>query len=529
MNKITKYLNQHINGQVFDRPSILKAYSRDKSVIEVSPRLVAIPADSDDIEFLVKFSSDLSKKGYNLPITVRGAGNSKTGSCLGEGMIISTEKLNKIEEIDEHGKLVRVQAGVTLEKLNAVLAAYNLNLPVRADEKETIGGLISTFPTDPYAKKYGSIFYFVDRLEVILSDGSLVQTVSFTKNGVKIAEKRPGLEGEIYRGLNELISDNSEVVSSIKEAKHSRAGYNMISQVKKEEQGTFDLLPLFFGAEGTLGVITEIILRVEPIPRSEKHVLAVFPTLKKATEYMEKIATLSPATLDIFDTRIFKIASKHGKSLGLLEPLIEEGYYVLTGFNDGFFSASKKMRQALGIGANATAITAENNINSDDFQEIYTLVDCYLNDENSMERPSLVDDFYMARDGLVKFSEKLKIIEKVLGQELPIFGSFSTSIYTVRPNFNLSDVAERKHAMQFLRYFGKIVKECGGSFTGGSSEGRVKGLVSTPELTAREHDLYNKIKKLFDPDNFLNPETKLGATFSDVVRHLRTSENQGIK
>ena len=83
--------------------------------------------------------------------------------------------------------------------------------------------------------------------------------------------------------------------------------------------------------------------------------------------------------------------------------------------------------------------------------------------------------------------------------------------------------------MQFLRYFGKIVKECGGSFAGGSSEGRVKGLVSTPELTTREHALYDKVKKLFDPHNILNPETKLGATFSDVVRHLRTSENQGIK
>ncbi|MBQ2638650.1 FAD-binding oxidoreductase [Candidatus Saccharibacteria bacterium] len=529
MNKITKYLNQHINGQVFDRPSILNAYSRDKSVIEVTPRLVALPADTDDIQFLVKFSSDLATKGYNLPITVRGAGNSKTGACLGEGMVISTEKLNKIEEVDEHGRLVRVQAGVTLEKLNAVLAAYNLNLPVRADEKQTIGGLISTFPTDPYAKKYGSIFYFVDRLEVVLSNGSLIQTISFTKNGLKLAEKKPELEGKIYQDLNNLIIENKDVIENLKTSASSRAGYNMISQVKKDEQGTFDLLPLFFGAEGTLGIITEVILRVEPIPRSTKHILAAFPTLDKATDYMKKIASLSPAMLEVFDTRIFKIAASHGKNLGLLEPLIDTGYYVLAGFNDGFFGSSKKLRQSLGIGANAASITVENNINSDDFKDIYTLVDCFLNDENKVERPSLVDDFYMNRDGLVKFVEKIRVVEQVLGQELPIFGSFATSIYTVRPNFDLSDLAGRKQAMQFLRYFGKIVKECGGSFTGGGSEGRVKGLVSTPELTTREHALYDKIKKLFDPNNCLNPETKLGASFEDVVRHLRTSENQGVK
>ena len=529
MNKITKYLNQHINGQVFDRPAILHAYSRDRSVIEVTPRLVAIPYDTDDIQFLVKFANDVAEKGFKLPVTVRGTGQSKTGACLGEGMIISTEKLNKIMEVDEHSRLVRVQAGVTLEKLNAVLAAYNLCLPIKANEKQTIGGLISTFPTDPYAKKYGSIFYFVERMEIVLSNGELVQTVSYTQHGLKNAEKAETLEGKIYHQLNELIEGNQEVVDNMVNGSHSRAGYSMISHVKKKDQKIFDLMPLFFGAEGTLGVISEVILRVEPIPRQAKHVLATFPTLEKSVDFMKKVVNLEPTTLDVFDSRIFKIAAKHGKNLGLLEPIIDKGYYVLVAFDDSFFMASKKLRQTMGIGANAASITAENNINADDFKEIYTLVDCYLNDENSMERPSLVDDFLMNGDSLDRFVKKVALVEKTLNQELPIFGSFATEIYTVRPDFDLSDIAERKRAMQFLRYFGKIVKECGGSFAGGSSEGRVKGLVSTPDLTKKEHELFVKTKKIFDPNGFMNPETKLGATFADVVRHLRTSENQGVK
>ena len=529
MNKITKYLNQHINGQVFDRPSILHAYSRDKSVIEVTPRLVAIPYDTDDIQFLLRFANDVAEKDFKLPVTVRGAGQSKTGSCLGSGMIISMEKLNKIQEVDEHSRLVRVQAGVTLEKLNAVLAAYNLCLPIKTNEKQTIGGLISTFPTDPYAKKYGSIFYFVERMEIALSNGDLIQTVSYTGRGFKMAEKKESFEGKIYNKLNQLITDNAETISEISSDTHSRAGYSMISRVKNDEQKTFDLMPLYFGAEGTLGVITEVILRVEPIPRQAKHILATFPNLEKAVEYMQKVVKLEPTTLDVFDSRIFKIAAKHGKNLGLVEPIIDKGYYVLVAFDDPFLLASKKLRQTMGIGANASSITAENNINADDFKEIYTLVDCYLNDENSMERPSLVDDFSVSGDNLARFVQKIAAIEKALGQDLPIFGSFATEIYTVRPDFDLSDVAERKRAMQFLRYFGKIVRECGGSFAAGGSEGRVKGLISTPELNKKEHELYEKTKKIFDPNGFMNPETKLGATFADVVRHLRTSENQGVK
>lgn len=529
LNKITKYLNQHINGQVFDRPSILKAYSRDKSVIEVTPRLVAIPYDTDDIQFLLRFSNDIAEKNFKLPVTVRGNGQSKTGACLGNGMIISMEKLNKVQEVDEHDRLVRVQAGVTLEKLNAVLAAYNLCLPIKANEKETIGGLISTFPTDPYAKKYGSIFYFVDRLEIALSNGELIQTVSYTKNGLKNAEKSDKLEGEIYRSLESLIDENGDIIDGLSDTTRSRAGYSMITHVKNKDQKTFDLMPLFFGAEGTLGVITEVILRVEPIPRHGKRILATFPTIEKANEYMKQVSKLDPATLEVFDARIFAIAAKHGKNLGLLEPIPESGYYVLVSFNDNFLTANKKLRQALGIGANAATITAENDINSDDFKDIYTLVDCYLNDENSMERPSLVDEFYMDSEAIVKFVDKIKLVEKALNQDLPIFGSYATSIYTVRPNFDLAEIAERKRAMQFLRFFGKIVKECGGSFAGGRSEGRVKGLISTTELGSREKEFYTKVKKAFDPNGFMNPETKLGATFADVVRHLRTSENQGVK
>ncbi len=529
MNKITKYLNQHIDGQVFDRPSILKAYSRDHSVIEVMPKLVALPADADDIQFLLRFANDVAEKKFNLPVAVRGAGSSKTGACLSEGMVISMEKMNKVQEVDEHDRLVRVEAGVTLEKLNAVLAAYNLCLPIKANPKETIGGLISTFPSDPYAKKYGSIFYFVERIEVVLSNGDLFQTISYTDHGMRNVTKGETFESKIYREVNELIDNNKDVVENIDQARRSRAGYGMIAQVKKKDQHVFDLMPLFFGAEGTLGVITEVILRVEAIPRPSKRVLAAFSNLEQANEYMKKVSSLGPATLDVFDVRIFEVAASHGKTIGLLEPLIDKGYYVLASFDDRWLAVNKKVRMCLGIGANALSITAENNINADDFKEIYTLVDCYLNDENSMERTSLVDEFWISGENLVSFVQKLEMIEKALEQPLPIFGSYATSVYSVRPNFDLSDISARKRAMQFLRYFAKIVRESGGSFTGGRSEGRVKGLISTSELTTRERALYDSVKSIFDPNKFMNPETKLGANLEDVVRHLRTSENQGVK
>ena len=143
MNKIAVYLNSHLSGNVFDKDSILEAYSTDRSLLKIKPRLVAVPETTADIRKIVRFASQLSEKKYALPIAVRGSGLSKTGADLTSGIVISTEKLTHVRELDAHDRLVHVQAGITIGKLNAVLAPHGLTLPVHADPRETIGGLIA--------------------------------------------------------------------------------------------------------------------------------------------------------------------------------------------------------------------------------------------------------------------------------------------------------------------------------------------------------------------------------------------------
>ena len=94
MNRIAIYLNQHIDGVVYSAPNILEHYSTDRSLLKFHPRIVAIPANTNDVRRLVKFANQLAAKKISLPVTVRGAGYSKTGSSIGNGLIISTEKLN---------------------------------------------------------------------------------------------------------------------------------------------------------------------------------------------------------------------------------------------------------------------------------------------------------------------------------------------------------------------------------------------------------------------------------------------------
>ena len=98
MSKITRYLNRHLTGNVFDKRSIREAYMSDRSLLYTIPRLVAIPETTTDIRKLMRFTYQLAERDFRLPVTVRGGGNDKTGAAIGSGMLVSMEKMNHIQD-----------------------------------------------------------------------------------------------------------------------------------------------------------------------------------------------------------------------------------------------------------------------------------------------------------------------------------------------------------------------------------------------------------------------------------------------
>ena len=142
MGKITKYLNQLIVGNVFDSPEILEKYSTDHSALKIRPKFVALPESTEDIQKLLRFLNQIALKNIPVTATVRGSGRDEGGADLTSGLVISTEKLNRMLEIDTHERLVRVQSGITLRELNTALSVSGLTIPIAGHDGDTIGSLI---------------------------------------------------------------------------------------------------------------------------------------------------------------------------------------------------------------------------------------------------------------------------------------------------------------------------------------------------------------------------------------------------
>ncbi|MBR3230525.1 FAD-binding oxidoreductase [Candidatus Saccharibacteria bacterium] len=521
MGKIAKYLNQLTVGNVFDNPEILETYSTDHSVLKIKPKLVALPESTEDIQKLMRFFDQLALKDIKVAVTTRGSGLDEGGADLSNGIIISTEKLNQLLEIDPRERLVRVQSGITLKELNTALSVSGLTIPIGGRGGETIGGLISNFPKDAYVGKYGGIMQYVERIEVILTNGDCLQTERLKKYAVAKKAVEKSLEGELYRKISKILKENEELILELKKQGKSLAGYPGIVHVKKRE--TLDLMPLFFGAQGTLGIITEVILKAVPIRDKSTRVVATFREIDAAVNYAKMIGGLAPRKLDIYDLKIIMEARESGKNLDGVIKRLEDGYAVFASFDERKSACIKKisaLKEKLPRNAKLIFDTPENQTMLDEFEN--SLVN-YLGSVKNGERVPILTDFYLPTYNIKNFLEDLKVLAEKLELDLAFFGSLASSIYSLRPKFNLEDENFNRKATAFLKAGTYIINRQGGSLTGGTPEGRLKAVVTNAEMSDAEIDLYTKIKTIFDKNEILNPEVKLGANSKFTLTHFRNT------
>ena len=526
MGKVAKYLNQLTIGNVFDTPDVLEAYATDCSVLKIKPKLVAFPESTEDVRKIMRFCYQLALKGIKIPVTVRGSGLDEMGADLTNGLLISTEKLNRLLEADKRERLVRVQAGITLRELNTALLVNGLTVPVGGHDNDTIGGLISNCPSDKYAGKYGGIMSYVERLEVVLPNGDILQTNRQSARAIGRKAKEKGLESTIYKKIYELIKANKKTIDEVCKTSTGSAGYPTISQVRRGN--TMDLAPLFFGAQGTLGVISEVIIRAIPLKTQTRRVLATFEEFDIAQKFLDLANSLKPKELNIYDVKVIKTAEASGKRLSEVTKNLNNGYVVFAKFDDRTGSSLKKIASIKKVLPKSSELIIESSKNTAKLDEFENSLISFLNSTRTGERVPILTDFYMPASGLGNFVNDLKVLEKSLKLDLAIFGSYSSSNYSLRPKFKIDDKDFNRKAVAFLRTGSYIINRGGGSVTGGMPEGRVKALVTNDGMDANEKKIYASVKKIFDPKDLMNPAIKLGTDPRFTITHFRTTGSSRV-
>jgi len=272
-----------------------QAYLKDASHFEGQAQGILFPSSEEEISQILHQANE--KK---LPITVSGAGTGLTGARVPlNGIILSTDKMNKILSIqwDEarwEGSAT-VQSGVSLKELEEALEKRGLFYPPNPGEKKAfIGGTVSTNASGSRSFKYGPTRRYVQRLRVILPSG---EPLEIRRNQIKAQDY----------GFNLTLSDGKTIqipvpTYSMPEVKNA-AGYYA--------KPNMDLIDLFIGSEGTLGVVTEIGLKI--LKKPDGILIGFFSSEEACFKFASEIPSgLSPRALEFFDSRSLELlAQKH--------------------------------------------------------------------------------------------------------------------------------------------------------------------------------------------------------------------------
>lgn len=529
MSKVAAYLQSHILGEVSTKPSLLNTMSRDASVLTIEPEIVIYPRVTNDIRKVARFAWQLAEKGHSIGITARGSGTDQTGGAIGPGIILSMPAhLNKIYELDSKQKLLRAQPGVLAGSLDQALRLHGLSIPAlpASANYSTIGGAVANNASGPLSGAYGAMDQWVDRLEVILANGDVLQTGRISKRELNKKQGVQGMEGDVYRAIDRLIDDNKETIERISTELRDNVGYSGIAQVKRRD-GSFDLTPLILGSQGTLGIISEMILKADYISTQIECVAIAFNNRETAVDMADKLAALSPAWLEYYDGELFQRADASGKKHKIIEDVVGEAEAVIMVGFDGFGARARasKLKKAKKLLATIEAVVVTTEDTEIEALMAIRDVTAYslLPEGKDTSAPPIMQGAYVPNSRFDDFWLAVKEMAKTHHVEVPIKRRVLDDTIYVYPVLQLNKVGDKQKVFKLLADYAKLVDDHGGHLIGEAAEGRVKSSFAYKALDEDVVKLFEEIKKVFDPYGILNPGVKQPQQLKQLVSELRSS------
>jgi D-lactate dehydrogenase (cytochrome) len=452
MNLVEELRKILTDEQISVNPTVLELHSKDESYHTPHlPDAVVFPKSAQDVSNIVKLA-----QAHQIPVIPFGMGTSLEGHVIPYrgGITVDFQLMNQIVEIRPEDQLVRVQPGVTRSQLNKELKKYGLFFTVDPGADATLGGMAATNASGTTAVRYGVMRDQVRDLQVVLADGRIIQT--------------GGLSAK------------------------SSSGYHLTG--------------LFVGSEGTLGIFTELTLRVYGIPEAILAARAAFPSVDHAVKAAVSIISVGipVARIELIDEISMKKLNQHSHTSYLEKPtLFLEFHGNEAGLlKDVEFAKELSMEQ----GCHGFEFETDAKGRAALWEARHHLL--YAFAHGSKGKKLMITDVCVPLQELAGAIEHARRTIDAAGIEGGILGHIGDGNFHT---FLVIDPQNPRDLEQAEQVNGSMVAyalERGGTCTGehGIGVGKVKYL---RQEYGAALDVMKSIKQLLDPQNILNPGKKL--------------------
>ncbi len=497
----------------------LTIYSTDASVYRERPLAVAFPKHATDLKKLIGFARE-----NNTSLIPRGAGTSLAGQVVGSGIVVDVSKyMAEIISLDVNKKQVTIQPGVVLDELNLYLKPHGLFFgpETSTSNRCTLGGMVGNNACGSHSLIYGSTRDKISSLKAFLSDGTEVVFKELTREEFAKKCVLQNLEGDIYRKLNALLI-NPDLQAEIEQefpdkSIHRRnTGYAIDILVDTDifsNNGIpFNLAKLIAGSEGTLVFITEITLKLDPLPPKFKTLVAIhLDSLEASFKANLTALKYKPTAVELIDKKIIELAQKN-KGLDDYRFFLNgtpESVLIVEFWSDSEtenLSVAKAMEsdmRAAGYGYHFPKISGS------DISKVWHLRKAGLGILSNMPgdaRPvALVEDTAVNPEKLPEYMHDFQDLLKNFNLDCVFYSHIGSGELHLRPILNLKLEADVHTFREFGRETAKLVKKYRGSLSGEHGDGRLRGEFIPLMYGDHIYQIFKEIKHTFDPKRLFNP------------------------
>ena len=539
-------LKKTVKGDVLSDDETLNVYSHDASLFEVKPQVVVFPKDNEDVQNLVKFVANHKKENPNLSLTGRSAGTDMGGGSINESIIVVFDKyFNNPPKVN--GNIATTQPGVFYRDFETETLKHGLLFPSYPASREicAMGGIVNNNSGGEKSLYYGKTEKYVKRIKVVLADGKEYEIKPLTENELAEKMQLKTIEGEIYKKMYELISKNyDEIIKAKPRVSKNSAGY-FLWNVWDKDKKIFDLTKLFVGAQGTLGLVTEMDLELVPVHKHREMEIIFLRDMNHLGQIINAVLPLKPESFESYDDNTLKLALRYfpefAKKLGI-GGLVQAGLAFFPAFlqmltgrlpklilqidftgddQDELKQKITTLREALKPLHPKTRVAVEDQEKKYWLirRESFNLLRSKIRDKHTAP---FIDDFVIDP----------KDIKEVIPQVTDILKRYPEFIFTVAGhvgdgNFHIIPLADitsskvREAIPVIAKEVYSLISKYHGSITGEHND----GIIRTPYLEqmygAKIIELFKKTKNIFDPDNIFNPGKKVNGSLEYAQEHIR--------
>lgn len=523
-----KELQSQLLGTVTDNDDALDHFSTDASIFTLRPQLVVYPKNTADVRKTMVFLGERAKAGQKIGLTARGKGTDQSGAAVGDGLqLVFPAHMNHLLNLSKDS--VTVQPGMLYRTLQQTLQTHGRFLPPfpSSIDYSTIGGAVANNAAGEKTVKYGSTRRFVQSLRVVLADGSIIETRRLTARELSRKKGQLDLEGDIYRKIDSILLDNEAAIKkAMPKTSKNTAGYALWDVRRRD--GSFDLTQLIIGSQGTLGIITEITLKTAPYNPKTTLLVAYLDDLAKAGDVIARLAKLRPSALELVDYHLLEfIRTQRPDDLAGLIPDHLPKLVLLVEFDDASqLQQTYKSRRAAGfltkLGGGLRLTT--NLVEQDALWKIrHSAAGVTWMNNGTKKALPFIEDGIVPIAKLSQFLEKTYKLLRKYNLDIAVWGHAGDANLHLQPFLDLAKPKDIDKLYEVSAEFTKIVTGLGGSISGEHGDGLIRAPYLKQVFGDEVYELFRQTKQAFDPQNLLNPDTKIDVTEEYARSHLRSS------